>query len=571
MAFRTHDLLARASAVDVFEPGRPFVSSLAEFIVNWVRHYDPRYLFFSGGDEPLFTLPGWGILFAWTAPFVLIGFLHVCRRRNARDGVLLSWMLFYPVADALTVFAPHPQRAIAGVGLYEILAARGLVLAFGFLRRRRPRWAPAAAMLVVLAAGWQLSAWAREYFGPYRLEYARRCYYGLDRVFKSSYLEGEETVVVTQRIHRGPMQVFYHRNLWGPWRERAEERPLTPALSLRERGEERQQAAALQNTRYAAPTHDRWGRFAFGEPFLLDYPGAVYVLHSEERGLLPALDVIRDPRGAVLWAIVSDEALHAHAPWLADGSPVLQLLDVELSRTHARVGESLAVRYRLALVGECSEPLAWATHFFSGETLWPHNVTMELEHVPLGKSFDVVVETVVPEYAGPGEYRIFAGPYRAADEARLRDAWGADFHAVGRLTIAAGTPAGDGKYAWEREGRALLEMTPPSLPERRLARGERFVLRSEIECPEALDDPVELVVSFFTHGGQWDERRWLARGRHGREMIEIATRVPGNARAGPYSVHVGLYDPARERMLLSRDGLRRLETGRMHVAGRRRE
>ncbi len=553
LAFRTSDLLARASAVDIFEPGKPLSAAWLEFARNWLRHYDPRYLFLHGGDEPLFSLPGWGLLFSWTAPFVLLGLLQALWRRRRWDVILLAWMLTYPIADAFTVYAPHPQRAIAGVGLYEILAAQGLVLAFGWLSQRR-KLAGALAALLALIAIVQLARFTRQYFGPYPLQYERRYYGGLERIFNSPQLEWDHGVVVSQAMHRGPMQLFYHRKLWGP-QKMGEDARNFPMLMRPERA------------RFTPPVHFTWGCFAFGEPFLLDYPGALYVLRCDERGLLPALEIARDHRGVAAWAIVADADLHAHAPWMRDGSPALQLLDVELSRTHAHVGESLAIRYRLARLGESSEPLTWATHFFSGKTLWPHDVAFDAKDVAVGNAFAVTLETAVPEYAQPGEYRVFAGPYRRADGARLVDASGADFHAVGAITVESGSPEPTRTLVWERAGRVRLQMSPLELPLEGVKPGQRVVLTGDMECPAPLEDPVVLTVSFFTAGAEWDAELSLPRGSRGRQAVEVVSRVPRDARKAEYAVHVGLYDPARDTMLLLRDGRTRVDLGRMYVMG----
>ena len=550
IAFRMPDLLARSESVDVFEPGKPVAAALAEFARGWLSHYDPRYLFLAGGHEPLFVVPGWGLLHLWTAPFVLAGLARSLVRRSRWDGLLVGWLAFYPLADAFTMFAPHPHRAVVGVGLYEIFAAEGIVLAVAWLAARRRAWAWGMSLFLVLLAALGVSGFARDYFGKYPDAVERINYRGVGEILKSPHMSWRHGVVVTERMHRGSMQVFYHHNLWGP--ARMEEDPGAFPMRLGRTG-----------TRWPAPDHFTWGCFAFGNPFLLDYPGALYVLHAKELGLLPALDVSRDRHGATLWALVSDEVFHAHAPWLYSGSPALRLVDAEISRGAARPGELLTVRCRVAVLREIDPPLAWATHFFSGNRLWPHDIAFP-KGLRAGDVATLMLETMVPEGTEPGTYQVFAGPYIPGD-ARLPNASGGDFCPLGEIVIESGSPEKSTSVVWERDGQEEVVLRGIELSSHQLRRGEKYVLHAELVFPRPLAEPCRLELSFFTHGTEWRRELWLARGRSGTERLEIRLRVPRNAVQDEYSFHAGLYDPAREVLRLTREGHTRRDLDRLTV------
>jgi 4-amino-4-deoxy-L-arabinose transferase-like glycosyltransferase len=531
-------LMARGNAIDVFEAGKSTSASLFEFLHNWLRHYDPMYLFFRGDTEPLFTVPGWGILLSFLMPFVIIGLLQAIRRRSRWDWLLLGWLVCYPMADAFTQYAPHPQRAVAGVGLYEILAASGMMLCWRFIYQRRPRLAPIIACIVCIMGLLQVTAFTRDYFGPYPAAMARENHYGVDDAI--SQLPPDKPVVITDRIHRGGMHVWRHH---GPGWYRS-------ILIKAKRGQ-----LPDRQTRFPAPAHFTFERYAFGNPFLLDYQDAAYLLHSQERGLLPAKSIIRDLEGIVLWAIVDDAQFHRYSPWMMNGTPAFRLIDVELSRSRIRAGEKMAVRYRIACLAPCQKPMMLASHFFSHASMWPHDIAVPhppraIADVQPGEVIELVLETAAPDNMQPGQYEVLCGLFEKGG-GRLKDANGRDLQYAAHFIVEAGSPEKAPPPRWERDGQVEVEVVELTSPKEPVRSGERCAVTCRLYFHTPLAEPCDLQIQFY-NGGFFalDNNHRIPRGTVGKYERTISFVVPKDARLGSYLGFIGLYDPARYRMRL---------------------
>lgn len=77
------------------------------FSANYLNHFNPNFLFISGGSQYQFNIPGHGLLYLICLPFFYIGILKVFKHK-----VILLWLILAPVAGSLTRDAPHTLRAI---------------------------------------------------------------------------------------------------------------------------------------------------------------------------------------------------------------------------------------------------------------------------------------------------------------------------------------------------------------------------------------------------------------------------------------------------------------------------
>lgn len=118
-----------------FQQGSIFALSkhpIFTFLFNYISHYTPSFLFFSGDAGLRHHLYDWGFLFPGDLVFVLGGLLFVFQHRTEkRYQMLLLWLLLFPVAASFMYGdTPHGLRAFIGAPLFAVLGALGVFFIF---------------------------------------------------------------------------------------------------------------------------------------------------------------------------------------------------------------------------------------------------------------------------------------------------------------------------------------------------------------------------------------------------------------------------------------------------------
>jgi 4-amino-4-deoxy-L-arabinose transferase-like glycosyltransferase len=119
-----------------FVYNRP-VYFVTEFSKHWLLHYTPSFLFLEGGTQYQFSVPGYGLLYAITMPFVLLGLLYVFLKRDTTSYLLLFWFFAGSFASAITSEAPHVLRSITILPTPMILTAIGISSVYSFLQKNK--------------------------------------------------------------------------------------------------------------------------------------------------------------------------------------------------------------------------------------------------------------------------------------------------------------------------------------------------------------------------------------------------------------------------------------------------
>lgn len=91
------------------------------FTLNYLNHFNPRFLFINGGSQYQFNIPNHGLLYFTCLPFFYIGLLKVFKHK-----VILLWLLLSPIAGSLTRDAPHTLRAITMLPVVIIITTYGV-------------------------------------------------------------------------------------------------------------------------------------------------------------------------------------------------------------------------------------------------------------------------------------------------------------------------------------------------------------------------------------------------------------------------------------------------------------
>ncbi|EKD90456.1 MAG: hypothetical protein ACD_31C00005G0082 [uncultured bacterium] len=99
----------------------------SDFFGNYVKHFDPNFLFLSGDKNPRSQIPGMGQLYIWTAPFLLFGIYSLLRKPTFKNNLPILFVLIAPIPAAITKESPHALRSIAALPFLSMISAFGLV------------------------------------------------------------------------------------------------------------------------------------------------------------------------------------------------------------------------------------------------------------------------------------------------------------------------------------------------------------------------------------------------------------------------------------------------------------
>jgi len=112
----------RTTFVEFDQPWRP---QLQRFATNYQQFFSPRFLVREG--DPIFrhSVRGFGELYAFYIPFIILGAGAALLRRDRASKLVLWWLALYPVAPSLMNEIPSASRGIIGVPVFCLLAGLG--------------------------------------------------------------------------------------------------------------------------------------------------------------------------------------------------------------------------------------------------------------------------------------------------------------------------------------------------------------------------------------------------------------------------------------------------------------
>ncbi|HET6223693.1 MAG TPA: glycosyltransferase family 39 protein, partial [Dongiaceae bacterium] len=121
----------RTTFIEAEQPWRP---QLERFAYNYRQFFSPRFLINEG--DPIFrhAVRGFGELYPFFVPFVVLGAGAALLRRDRASKLVLWWLLLYPVAPSLMNEIPSATRGIIGVPVLCLLAGLGFAATLRALR-----------------------------------------------------------------------------------------------------------------------------------------------------------------------------------------------------------------------------------------------------------------------------------------------------------------------------------------------------------------------------------------------------------------------------------------------------
>jgi len=149
------------------------------FARNYLAHFTPDFLFIHGAGHRQHHVQGMGELYKFQAPFLVLGLYLILRRKEKYRWLLLTWLFLAFVPVAMTKDSiPNALRTLIANPVYQVITAYGLVLSYGWLRRRKLEYARMLIGLLVVFGLLEFLTYLDNYFNVYPKKYSRDWQYG---------------------------------------------------------------------------------------------------------------------------------------------------------------------------------------------------------------------------------------------------------------------------------------------------------------------------------------------------------------------------------------------------------
>ncbi len=164
---------ARFHVVSLFKNSE---TPLPSFFINYLSHYSPSFLFFSGDPQIHNAITGWGELTYSSLLFVPFGLFWLFQNRKQKEvQLILLWFFLYAIPASFTYGdLPHAARTFIATPLYAIITALGFVVFCFFLHQRIFRTTKNNFSFLILIIGMflllEVGILAYDYFVVYKRE-----------------------------------------------------------------------------------------------------------------------------------------------------------------------------------------------------------------------------------------------------------------------------------------------------------------------------------------------------------------------------------------------------------------
>ncbi len=278
-------LQARYNQIGVTSGERSYAAAILVFIKNYLSHLSPVFLFFKG-DANIRNFPqGFGQLYLFEFPLVILGIAACIRKRGDPDTrFLIFWLLTYSIAASLTTEGiPHGLRVVTSIPLFQILSAIGIHCISVILKRMRglKRWLfrIGAYIFIALAAA-NVMIFFHHYFLYYSVYSAHAWDYGWREAIEyAGSVEDDYDRIVLTVLSSGPPTMY-------------------PPFYLRY-DPEKYQRSGLEETKYRFVTPEIIGAL------FVNFKGkTLYLVREEELRYIAPKKVIYFPDGRIAFKII---------------------------------------------------------------------------------------------------------------------------------------------------------------------------------------------------------------------------------------------------------------------------
>lgn len=179
-----------------------------EYLLHYVDHFEPWFLFIRGDGNPKFSIQDVGQLYLIEFPFLILGIFWMFRKDKGAAWLLVFWLLISIVPAAVARETPHALRIENSLPVWQLFIAYGI---FQFIRGKKHTRLLSLALVVLLYAG-NVSFYLHNYYSHYQTEYSGEWQYGYREAVRVARDNKDKykKIVITETIGRPYMYTLFY-------------------------------------------------------------------------------------------------------------------------------------------------------------------------------------------------------------------------------------------------------------------------------------------------------------------------------------------------------------------------
>lgn len=152
---------------------------IPEVFKGYISHFNPDFLFISGGSNYQYSVPGSGLILWVMLPILIAGVIFVAKSKKREFWFVLGWLLVSPLPAAITRDAPHSLRSLFMIPPLIIISTLGIIGISKYIGK-----IPKLLFISFLVIGGivNFTFFWQNYSGPYKSGYSWSWQYGYKEV-----------------------------------------------------------------------------------------------------------------------------------------------------------------------------------------------------------------------------------------------------------------------------------------------------------------------------------------------------------------------------------------------------
>ena len=172
---------------------------------NLISHFSPSFLFFDGDSNLRSNLPRFGELYAFSLPFLLVGFFDLVKKKSYLW--IIAFCILGIVPAAITKESPHSLRSLASFPFFILLITFGIKSFVDII----PKWKKLVLTLIIIVYTIYFSRYLNSFFGDYNKISQNDWQMAYKRMIKDNLdNEGNKTVIIPDTYGQPYIFVLYY-------------------------------------------------------------------------------------------------------------------------------------------------------------------------------------------------------------------------------------------------------------------------------------------------------------------------------------------------------------------------
>lgn len=169
---------------------------------NYLTHFSPDFLFFSGDKVKIYNTVESGILYLAEMPFLLLGLYFLLRKNFSYKAIIFSLLLLSPIPAALTKYVPSASRMLSILPSLSIIPALGLILSIKYFKNYSKRIVYLVFISILFTIN--ISYYLHYYYINTPIRYASDWHCGM-----------REVIGKVNELQNRYKNIWFSKNTWG--------------------------------------------------------------------------------------------------------------------------------------------------------------------------------------------------------------------------------------------------------------------------------------------------------------------------------------------------------------------